>query len=152
MSNANDSLPEPFVFSPSQSWAGNDGRWSTFILRVGTPEQNFGVLPATGSSEAVIPVPEGCTDSDPSHCGELRGAYPFDGNVSRGFQVEKSTTWQATGLYTLDLVNNLLGDGNNGLFGIDSVGLMLQNSAGLKLEGQVVAGIATKDVCMTRKI
>ncbi|KAH7094512.1 aspartic peptidase domain-containing protein [Paraphoma chrysanthemicola] len=145
MSSAGNNTSNPFVFTPSQSWSGNDGRWSTFIVRVGTPEQNFGVLPGTGAPETIVVVPDGCTPSDPTNCGEQRGAYPFNGNSSNGFQIDHSTSWKSIGLHTLDLADNLLGDANNGLFGTDSVGLMLQNSGGLKLENQVVAGIATKD-------
>jgi hypothetical protein len=152
MSTGGDTTLRPFVFSPSQSWAGNDGRWSTFIVRAGTPEQNFGVLPSTGAPEILLPLPEGCTSSDPPNCGELRGAYPFNGNVSSGYQIDNSSTWKSMGLYTIDLADNLLGDGNNGLYGTDSIGLMLQNSGGLKVNDQIIGGIATKDVCALCKL
>ena len=36
---------------PSQIWDGNDGAWSTFIIRIGTPAQYFRVLPSTNSEE-----------------------------------------------------------------------------------------------------
>lgn len=144
MGDVNSNAPEPFVFAASQTWDGNDGRWSTFIVRIGTPEQNFRVLPATSGHETLIPVPEGCTDSDPSDCGSLRGAYPFNGQDSSGFLVNASSTWNNIGLYTLNLEDDL-GMNDNGLYGFDTVGLTLQNSGGLTLEKQVVAGIATKN-------
>jgi len=144
INNRGDETPKPFVFAPSQSWDGNDGRWSTFIVRVGTPEQDFRVLPSTSGHETFIPVPEGCIASDPADCGALRGAMQFAGKQSNGFLTNSSSTWKPVGLYTLNL-SDRLGIGGNGLFGLDSVGLMLQNSGGLKLDRQVVAGIATKD-------
>lgn len=142
--SATDKSPKPFIFSPSQFWDGNDGRWSTFILRAGTPEQNFRILPSTSGHETFIPVPEGCTASDPDDCGRSRGAMEFDGKQSNGFLANASTTWKPVGLYTLDL-GEKLGIKGNGVYGLESVGLMLQNSGGLKLDAQVVAGIATKD-------
>ncbi|CAI6333616.1 unnamed protein product [Periconia digitata] len=139
-----DDSPKPFVYAPSQSWDGNDGRWSTFIVRVGSPEQNFRVVPSTSGHETFIPVPEGCIESDPTDCGSLRGAMPFNGKESSGFLTNASSTWKPVGLYTLNL-GDRLGIQENGLFGLDNVGLMLQNSGGVELSDQVVAGIATKD-------
>ena len=140
----NATTPPPFVFAPSQAWDGNDGSWSTFILRVGTPEQNFRVLPSTMSNEILIPVPDGCISSDPSDCGSRRGVYPFDGEQSTGFQYTKSSSWELIGLYDLALETELNYTGN-GMFGYDNVGLQIQNSGGLNLTKQVVSGIATKD-------
>jgi len=142
--NTNVVIPAPFVFSSSQAWDGNDGSWSTFIIRVGTPEQDFRVLPSTAGQETWVPVPEGCLSSDPSNCGTLRGVYPFDGQQSTGFQYNQSSTWKLIGLYDLMLEQQLNYTGN-GLYGLETVGLMLQNSGGLNLTSQIVAGIATKD-------
>ncbi|OCL08205.1 acid protease [Glonium stellatum] len=142
--NTNVIIPAPFVFSPSQAWDGNDGSWSTFIIRVGTPEQDFRVLPSTAGQETWVPVPDGCLSSDPSNCGTLRGVYPFNGQQSTGFQYNQSSTWKLIGLYDLMLEQQLNYTGN-GIYGLDTVGLMLQNSGGLSLTGQVVAGIATKE-------
>lgn len=144
MSDSSTNAPAPYVFAPSQTFHGNDGRWSSLILRIGTPEQNFAVLPSTTGHEILIPMPEGCTSDDPVNCAELRGAYRFDGEVGKGFQVNASSTWNSIGLYTLDLGIRLDLDGN-GLYGLEKVGLQLQNSGGLTLDNQVVAGIATKN-------
>jgi hypothetical protein len=144
MGDNNTSVPAPFVFAPSQAFHGNDGRWSSFIVRIGTPEQNFAILPSTAGHETIIPMPEGCTADDPTNCAELRGVYPFNGETATGFQTNASSTWNSIGLYTLDLGDRLGLDGN-GLYGLEKVGLQLQNSNGLTLDGQVVAGIATKN-------
>lgn len=38
--------PQAFSFTPSQNWDGNDGAWSTFVIRVGSPSLYFRVLPS----------------------------------------------------------------------------------------------------------
>jgi hypothetical protein len=80
-------IPAPFSFGPSQAFEGNDGSWSTFVIRVGTPEQVFHVMISTAGQETWIPVPEGCLATDPSNCGALRGVEPFESQPSNGFQV-----------------------------------------------------------------
>jgi hypothetical protein len=135
----------PIEFSPSQEFDGNDGRWSTFVIRVGSPEQNFRVLPALATGETVIPLPDGCIESDPPNCGALRGVYPFQGRSSNGFLVNESSTWLEIGLYDTSLKKEL-NYSVNALYGLDNVGLMVQNSGGPTLSNQVVAGIAAKDV------
>ena len=135
---------KPFAFTPSLTWDGNDGTWSTFIVRVGTPPQSFRVLPSTAARELVIPLVDGCIRSDPPNCGDLRGAYPFDNKASSGFLVNKSSTWDNNRLYEL-VLDKELNLTNNALYGFDSVGLQVDQSGGLELDHQIVAGIATKD-------
>lgn len=79
--------PKPFSFAPSQAFEGNDGSWSTFVIRVGTPEQVFHVLISTAGQETWVPVPEGCLPTDPNNCGALRGVEPYLSQPSDGFQV-----------------------------------------------------------------
>ncbi|KAL9091091.1 MAG: hypothetical protein Q9165_005018 [Trypethelium subeluteriae] len=142
-------VPAPFSFSPSQSWDGNDGKWSTFIVRVGTPPQDFRILPSTAGQETWVPNPEGCTPSDPSDCGSSRGVQEFNGQQGTGFLTNESSSWQALGVYdlafeeNLDYETNVTYDGQ-GLYGFDTVGLQVENSGGLTLNHQIVAGIALK--------
>jgi hypothetical protein len=139
-----NSTPVPISFDPSQEFDGNDGKWSTFVIRVGTPEQNFRVLPASGTGEVVIPLPDGCIKDDPQNCGDLRGVYPFNGYASAGFHNNESSTWSNIGLYETSLKESL-NYSANAVYGLDNVGLMVQNTGGPTLKGQVVAGIASKD-------
>ncbi|RDW76161.1 hypothetical protein BP5796_06982 [Coleophoma crateriformis] len=136
--------PVPFSFAPSQAWEGNDGPWSTFVIRVGTPEQVFHVLISTIGQETWVPVPEGCLDTDPSNCGALRGVMPFQNQASSGFQINASSTWVPVNLFELGLEDHLNYTGN-GEYGFDTVGLQLPQSGGVSLEHQVVAGTPFKD-------
>ncbi len=141
--------PSPFSFAPSQAWDGDAGSWSSFIIRVGTPPQDFRVLPSTSGQQTWIPVPEGCNQSYqsnplPSNCGASRGAMPFQGSQSNGFVSNASSTWVSKGIYQLDVETDL-GYTGNGDFGFDTVGLEVENSGGLTLTDQLVAGVATED-------
>ncbi|RDW82839.1 hypothetical protein BP6252_03951 [Coleophoma cylindrospora] len=136
--------PAPFSFAPSQAWEGNDGLWSTFVIRIGTPEQVFHVLISTIGQETWVPVPEGCLDTDPSNCGALRGVMPFQNQASNGFQINASSTWIPVSLFELGLEDHLNYTGN-GEYGFDTVGLQLPQSGGISLEHQVVAGTPSKD-------
>lgn len=141
----NDSDPAlPYSWPPSQAWDGNTGRWSSFLLRVGTPAQDFRVFPSTNGNQIWIPVPEGCLVTDPQNCGDLRGVFSFQGSQSSGFQTNKSSTWSSEGIFDLDVENGLNLTGN-GEFGYDTIGLGIQNSNGLILTHQLLGGIATKD-------
>lgn len=117
----------------------NPGR---FMIRVGTPQQWFSVLPSTASQQTWVPHPDGCASSvvgNITDCGDSRGVWPFESEESDGFQESKSTTWQAIGIFKLFIEEHLGIDGN-GLFGYDSVGL---GESGPVTEHQVVAGVPT---------
>ena len=139
-------VPAPISFTPSQEFDGNDGRWSSFVLRVGTPEQNFRVLPASATGETLVPLIDGCNPAkDPENCGKLRGVYPFQDIPSGGLQINKSSTWSEIGIYTLDVRSDINFTGK-GLFGLEKVGLMVQNSGGPTLEKTVLAAVKTKTI------
>ncbi|KAG4434662.1 hypothetical protein IFR05_009867 [Cadophora sp. M221] len=139
-----ESIPIPFDFSPSGIFEGNDGSWSTFIIRVGTPAQTFRVLISTTGQETWIPLVDGCADFDPSNCGSLRGVQDFQNAPSRGFRTNISSTWELVNLYNLALEDHLDGYTGAGLYGFDTVGLQIQNSGGLTLNHSIVTGIGTK--------
>lgn len=127
MTKGNASLPQPFVFAPSQTWDGNDGSWSTFIIRVGNPPQDFRVLPSTAGQEVFVPIEDGCTTTDPRNCGQSRGVIDFQGAASKGLQVRNSATWSQIGLYNLNAETALgLGTDGAGLYGSDTVGLQVR--------------------------
>jgi hypothetical protein len=135
---------EPYVVPPTEKFDGNDGKWSTHYINVGSPGQNFRVLVSTSSGEAWIPVPEGCNSDDPENCGDLRGAEAFNGESSNGFQANESSTWSTLGIYSLDLEARLNYSGN-GLYGYDSLRLGTFQSQGPTLTQELVTGVADKD-------
>ncbi|KAF1965293.1 acid protease [Bimuria novae-zelandiae CBS 107.79] len=143
----NDSLPKPFSFSNSQIWDGNDGKWSSFLVRVGTPEQTFRVLPASRHGETIIPIAEGCEKmrNAPSNCGDLRGSYVFQGTESDGFQVNETQSWHQIGIYEMG-IRPEIGFDASALYGLDNVGLQVANSGGPTLGNMVVAGVAQPTV------
>lgn len=145
-----DTAPAPIDVSPSQSFDGVDGQWSTFLVSVGTPPQNFRVLASTQSSETWVISPDGCTSDDPTDCQAKRGGEPFNGQAPKGFLANKSSTWEEAGLYSLDVESDLGLDGA-GLYGYDMVGLnggnktQNPNGNGVTVGDSVVAAVATKD-------
>ena len=74
--SASTSSPSAFSFTPSQNWDGNDGAWSSFVIRIGTPSQYFRVLPALSSPSTYVPLPLNCS-LGVSYCGNARGVEPF---------------------------------------------------------------------------
>ncbi len=138
---------KPFSVPTSQSWDGNDGYWSTFLIQVGTPPQTFRVLPATNGDETWVPIPLGCTNASipnpPSNCGDLRGANPFQVHPSQGFNSNASSSWQSNGIFNLIREENL-GIHENGEYGFDTVTIGADPKAPT-LPHQVVAGIATSE-------
>ena len=73
---SNPSSIQAFSLSPSQNWDGNDGAWSTFVIRVGTPSQYFRVVPSISSPSTYLPLPLNCSQGV-SACGNARGVEPF---------------------------------------------------------------------------
>jgi hypothetical protein len=133
----------PYVVPPSQKFDGNDGSWSTFKISVGTPGQDFRVLPSTKGGVTQIIVPDGCRAGiEPGNCPQLRGAETFNSARSTGFLVEASSSWSTIGQYAVDLEESLNYTAA-GLFGFDKVSLgPAADSASLSLDHQVVAGVA----------
>jgi hypothetical protein len=107
------------------------------VVRVGTPEQDFRVLPALVTGEIMIPDPQGCQPrkGDPPDCGLLRGVV--NASHSTGFSSNTSTTWNLVGKFMTD-IHCELGYVPGATFGRDNVGLMVQNSGGPTLDNQVV--------------
>ena len=139
---------KPYVVPPSQQWEGNDGLWSTFVVRIGVPGQDFRVLPSTAGSETFIPLSGGCLKTDPPTCQNSRGVEDVNGFPSTGFDVSQSTTWKEIGIFTLEL-DTQLGYNATGLIGADSVSLGTPQQSKafgepLALEGQTVAGILSR--------
>ncbi|KAK6357952.1 hypothetical protein TWF730_007308 [Orbilia blumenaviensis] len=135
-------IPFPVEVDPSQEWDGNDGPWSSFAVRVGTPPQVARILPGTGSNQQMVVLPEGCMSSrDTADCPTYRGST---------FMMNESTTWKNNTLYSPTSIYELgvekrLGFKGNAVFGYDNMILGWLGSDGPHLTNQSIAGIATKD-------
>ena len=111
---------------------GDDGSWSSFTIRVGTPAQDVRVFISTATEETWVVLPLGCATGD-TPCPDARGQL---------FSPNASSTWSQQGYYQLDIERNLdvTGDGE---YGNDTLGLGIQGSNGPTLKNQVIGGIAT---------
>jgi hypothetical protein len=142
--------PFPYIVPPTLEWDGNDGRWSTFIVQVGTPGQGFHVLPSTSASQIYVPPAGGCLSTEPSTCAKLRGVQDFNGMPSQGLDGAKSSTWTTTGTYSLEIDVNLAFN-SSGIFGVDDVVLGEAttveevNATTVRVKRQTVAGVPSKD-------
>ena len=150
--STNDAIA-PYSVPPTQQFDGNDGSWSTFDVSVGTPGQDFRVLPSTKSGVTFLISPEGCSQpTDPSNCANLRGAEIFDSSQNTGFQVSQSTQWSAIGQYALDL-EDTLNMTAEALYGYDHVALgpavgTYSGTNVTSIDHQVVGVVADMDYYM----
>ena len=115
---------------------GDDGPWSTFGMQVGTPSQQFRVLPATGLDMTWVVHPEGCgAFSDQASCAESRGGLYFS---------DRSSTWNEIGLYELSIYEEaMLGYSGNGSYGYETITLGWPGNNLPSAGKQVIAGITT---------
>ncbi|CAO2655271.1 Nn.00g103350.m01.CDS01 [Neocucurbitaria sp. VM-36] len=94
--------PKPYVLSPSGSFDGNDGKWSTFFVNIGDGGtgngQNFKVLISTSSPLTLVPQQTEWCDED---CAKNRGMLLFNGEQPLG--LEQSQYWKTAGLYDIPL-------------------------------------------------
>ncbi|KAH7066470.1 aspartic peptidase domain-containing protein, partial [Paraphoma chrysanthemicola] len=133
----------PFSFSPSELWDGNNGNWSSFVIRVGTPEQHFRVLPSAATGAVFVPGSTGCLQSegDPHDCADRRGV--INSTFHQGFESNASETWKTVGSFET-LIATELGYAANASFGSDYVGLKGSNSGAPRLADQVVGSLFLK--------
>lgn len=143
-----NSAPSAYVVPCTNDWDGHDGAWSTFLIGVGTPLQNFRVLPSTSSHQMWVPIPEACAQNGGERCAALRGVEPFDGTASPGFLTSKSTTWSQIGIYNIPLEKDL-GYTGNGQYGFDTIQVGgSQATSNLTIKHQVVVGFTANDYDM----
>ncbi|KAF1935241.1 acid protease [Clathrospora elynae] len=152
--------PAPISYAASQYFDGNDGKWSSFVVRAGTPEQSFRVLPSTVTTEIFLPMEGACKENatiskvspgaltthamltvlSQDECVFSRGAEVYQGKPNNGFQAKKSSTWHQIGIYQV-AAREELGYNASGLYGLDTLGLMIANSGGPTLQNQTIGGV-----------
>jgi hypothetical protein len=132
-------LQRNWAFSLIANSEGDDGPWSSFNIRVGTPEQNVRVLVSTTSPETMVVMSQyGCST-------EVFGTVPTGCANSRGlmFSPNASKTWNSQGNYYIN--GNGVGFEANldytqaANFALETVGLGI-SGVGPILKNQTVAG------------
>ncbi|KAI4212168.1 MAG: hypothetical protein LQ351_005037 [Letrouitia transgressa] len=126
------SRPHPYPCLPLS--IGDNGPWSTFSFRAGTPAQDVRLLVSTASQVSWLVLEgRGCRLNDET-CAQSRGGL-YNSNTS--------STWSPKGLYQLYNGRNL-GIEAVGLFGNETLALGLPGSGGPTLEKQIIAGIGNE--------
>lgn len=98
-------IPRPQSLTPSGTFDGDDGRWSTFYINVagdGNGQgQNFRVLISTSSPVTIVPARSSWCSTD--ECAKNRGIMGTSGGGAQalGFDTSNSQTWQPLGFYSL---------------------------------------------------
>lgn len=119
---------------------GNDGTWSPFLVKVGTPPSLLRLLASTEIPETWVIIPQGCPPNA-LNCSDARGGI-FDSDGSR--------TWSyKTGIYNTSIfqitteINLQLN--NAAVYGFDTVQIGSPGIDNATVDHQVVAGIVTQD-------
>ncbi|KAL8801240.1 MAG: hypothetical protein Q9182_004589 [Xanthomendoza sp. 2 TL-2023] len=128
--------PAPIVLQTTGHFSGIDGAWSTFKFAVGTPPQNFELLPSTQIPESWVVLDIACTSQGSKNCSDSRGGT---------FSYQDSSTWSNKSIYALGAEANLGYTDQNGFFGWDNVALTTPEGAKTTVNHTVVAGIVTND-------
>jgi hypothetical protein len=153
--NATNVLPpRPLVAKSTGKFEGNDGRWSTFYVNVGSDGksagQNFKVLISTSSPLVLLPQQAEWCDQE---CAAERGVEQFDGKQPRG--LVEDNHWTKFG--TLDIpmphwyTKDFLGSRNDtpgAVWGVQSVALDQSSPQANIIDQRWVAGYTTRDFYM----
>lgn len=124
----------PLSISPDQNWDGIDGKWSSFTLRVGTPQQFVRTFISFAVYQTWVVLPAGCgAAQDEDACADKRG-WLFDNDTS--------STFEYVGLYDLWVGRNL-GDTPNAAAGFDRVGLGGEGEHGPTLDNTTISAFAS---------
>jgi hypothetical protein len=124
----------PLSITPDQNWDGIDGKWSSFTLRVGTPQQFVRTFISWAVYQTWVVLPIGCVAAlDKDACADKRG-WLFDN--------ETSSTFEYVGVYDLWVGRNL-GKTPNSAVGFDRVGLSGMGENGPTLDNTTVSAFAS---------
>lgn len=134
--------------SPSENWEGNDGPWSTFNVRVGTPLQQMQVLPASSQSAVFVVLGQGCPyPQDPANCPTLRGEIFNPEGSSQDLSWSPQYAPNGDPYFVLPFESERFlpnYTGANGEVGLDTLELDWngKNVPSAPLQSQVIAGYA----------
>jgi hypothetical protein len=121
-------IPEPVAVLPDeQGWAGIDGAWNTFGLRVGSQQRNTSVLVSTRNQQVWVVNAQACSSiamADLTHAVSTMPEQQCESSRGHLFDTSESITFQQIGYFSLQ--NPLaLEDRMIGLYGLETVSLGL---------------------------
>lgn len=129
-------VPAPIAVAPDeQNWAGIDGAWNTFSVRVGSQQSNSSVLVSTAAKQVWLIDAHACA-ATAGGCDDSRG---------RSFNSSESTTYQELGDYDMD-VGGSIGLSVTGRHGVDTVRL---GGDGLTLNRTAIGTIGSNAMLST---
>lgn len=137
--------PKPVVLDPSGTFDGNDGKWSTFYINIGSGNegngQNFKILISTSSPLVLVPQQTEWCDEQ---CAKNRGILLYDNQQPLG--AVDSQYWQKAGTYVLPDTNRWSNESLAGTWGLDNVGLGLSSKESLILAQRYVVKYTFEDL------
>ncbi|KAH6621856.1 aspartic peptidase domain-containing protein [Boeremia exigua] len=141
-----ESVPVPLTVAPDQGWAGIDGQWNTFTLRVGAQQAVTQVVPSTSSQQIWVVNSEACEVNDTSSSDPQAVKADPDCEYNRGyvFNISQSRSWAAQGYYSL-WIGGTYGIEGNGFYGYDAVGLGLPGEEGPAVANTTIGTLRTPE-------
>jgi hypothetical protein len=134
-----------YRIAASRKWMGNDGPWSTFTIRVGSPPQALEVLPASSASFSLVVLEEGCPPDVTASCKTLRGNVldPRDLTTWTPLRLQDDSSY---GILPFPAQQALLPEQIASEVAVNPISLDVwaESSSSIYLEGQLLAGYATK--------
>lgn len=130
----------PITVAPDQGFAGIDGAWNTFSLRVGSQQSIANVLVSTASQQIWVVNAEGCVGQyEDTSTNTTVTEFSEDCKRSRGylFNTTVSSTWDEQGFYSLWVGGNY-GPPGIGYYGYDAVGLGIPGEEGPTVDNTTI--------------
>lgn len=118
---------------------GNDGAWSPFLVKVGTPPTQLRLLASTEIPETLVVVSLGCQGAA-LNCSDARGGI---------FETDGSRTWSnksAENSFFKIIAEANLQFNVDALYGFDTVQIGSPGGSNATVEHQVVAGITAPEL------
>lgn len=142
------SVPAPLVVAPDQGWAGIDGSWNTFSLRVGSQQTIIRVLPSTSSQQIWVVDLAGCTGTFEDTLTDTNVTRIDEAcRDSRGqlFNITNSGSWHDYGFWDLWVGRDNFGLTGHGHYGYDTVALGIPGEEGPSVDNTTIGTLKNRN-------
>lgn len=133
-------ISHQLTHSPAITSLGNDGAWSPFLVKVGTPPTPLQLLASTEIPETWVVLSLGCPSGAALNCSDARGGI-FDSDGSRTWSNKSGDN----SIFKINTEINLQLNAN-ALYGFDTVQIGSPGKSNATVDHQVVAGIIAPDL------